>query len=46
MLLTEEFAEEIEQAGLKPVQVVSLFKGLHSQHIALLKKKSNLQGES
>ena len=46
MLLAEEFAEEIEQAGLKPVRIISLFKGLHSQHIALLKKKSNLQGES
>ncbi len=46
MLLEEEFAEEIEQAGLRPVRIISLFKGLHSQHIALLKKKSNLQGES
>ena len=44
MLLAEEFAEEIEQAGLKPVRIISLFKGLHSQHIALLKKKSSLQG--
>jgi ubiquinone/menaquinone biosynthesis C-methylase UbiE len=42
MLLAEEFAEEIEQAGLKPVRIISLFKGLHSQHIALLKKKITL----
>jgi len=46
MLLAEEFAEEIAQAGLKPVRIIPLFKGLHSQHIALLKKKSTLQGES
>ncbi len=42
MLFAEEFAEEIEQAGLKPIRIISLFKGLHSQHIALLKKKSTL----
>ncbi len=38
MLRRREFQEEVERAGFDLVRVIPLFRGLHSQHIALLKK--------
>jgi SAM-dependent methyltransferase len=41
MISRREFYEEVEAAGLKVVEVFPLFRGIHSQHIALLNKKKN-----
>ena len=38
MLSREEFQREVEGEGFKIVRVYPLFKGIHSQHIALLRK--------
>jgi SAM-dependent methyltransferase len=38
MLSREEFQREVEEEGFKIVRVYPLFKGIHSQHIALLQK--------
>ncbi len=38
MIPRKEFYKEIESAGLRVVKVFPLFKGIHSHHIALLKK--------
>jgi len=38
MLSREEFEREVEEVGFKIVHVFALFKGIHSQHIALLQK--------
>ncbi len=39
MISREEFQKEAERAGLRVHKVIPLFKGLHSQHIVLLKGK-------
>lgn len=38
MLRRDEFEEEAREAGLEVVRVFPLFRGLHAQHIALLRK--------
>jgi SAM-dependent methyltransferase len=38
MIRGREFREEAESAGFEVVRVVPLFRGLHAQHIALLRK--------
>ena len=38
MVSRKEFYEEIRGAGLKVVKVIPVFRGMHSHHIALLKK--------
>jgi SAM-dependent methyltransferase len=38
MLSREEFGKEVEEKGFKIVHIIPLFKGIHSQHIALLQK--------
>lgn len=38
MLFREEFGKEVEEEGFKIVHIFPLFKGIHSQHIALLQK--------
>lgn len=42
MISRQEFYEEIEVAGLRVIKIFPLFRGIHSQQIALLKKKQNL----
>jgi SAM-dependent methyltransferase len=41
MLSRQEFYEEVEASAFKAARVFPLFRGLHSQHVALLKKKQN-----
>lgn len=38
MIFRSEFYEEVQEAGFECVKVVPLFKGIHAQHVALLKK--------
>jgi SAM-dependent methyltransferase len=38
MIKRREFEEEVEEAGFEVVRVLPLFRGIHSHHIALLKK--------
>ena len=38
MVSRKEFHEEIRGAGLKVVKVIPVFRGMHSHHIALLRK--------
>lgn len=38
MITRQEFQSEVEESGFEVVSVCPLFRGLHSQHIALLKK--------
>jgi SAM-dependent methyltransferase len=38
MIPRSEFIDEVQGAGFECVQVVPLFKGIHAQHVALLKK--------
>ncbi|MDH7511515.1 MAG: class I SAM-dependent methyltransferase [Clostridiales bacterium] len=41
MISRREFREEVEAAGFEIVRVFPLFRGIHSHHIALLKKAQN-----
>ncbi len=38
MITRQEFQGEVEESGFEVVSVFPLFRGIHSQHIALLKK--------
>jgi SAM-dependent methyltransferase len=38
MISRTEFDEEVQREGFECVEVVPLFRGIHSQHVALLKK--------
>ena len=38
MLPRREFEREVQDGGFKAVCIIPLFKGIHSHHIALLKK--------
>ncbi len=38
MISKAEFYDEIQEAGFECVKAVPLFKGIHAQHVALLKK--------
>lgn len=38
MITGQEFQSEVEESGFEVVSVFPLFRGIHSQHIALLKK--------
>lgn len=38
MITRREFEKEVEEAGFEVVRVVPLFRGIHSHHIALLRK--------
>ncbi|MEW5900385.1 MAG: hypothetical protein AB1715_02860, partial [Acidobacteriota bacterium] len=38
MISESEFQAEVEAAGFRAVRVFPLFRGIHAQHIALLKK--------
>jgi len=38
MITQQEFQSEAEESGFEVVSVIPLFRGLHSQHIVLLKK--------
>jgi len=41
MIPRREFVEDAQAAGLEPVRIVPLFRGIHSQQIALLRPKSS-----
>jgi SAM-dependent methyltransferase len=38
MITAREFREEVAEAGFQVVRIFPLFRGIHAQHIALLKK--------
>lgn len=44
MIGRKEFASEARAAGLEIIRVVPLFRGLHAQHIALLRKGASPSG--